>query len=437
VSSAYADDLDGAPPPGDESGRVDQIDDGDSTARVVGRSVLLVPRAAFELAVSPVRAGLWTYERYQIGDLWRATFFTKSMNVGVYPVLLYDTGYGFNYGARFVAHDVLGEAENFTLRAATGSSYSISLRGALNSGLRFDPLQIELGAEYEERKKDRFYGIGNADTISTPTMPLDPIDNATETRYGQDHVRATLVFDYRFAQYLHGRASGSIMHAEFGEPSKGQPTDRIYMVEQLTGWPETNSGYAELELAYDSRRNASRWEVSPLASKGWRAAVYGGYNIVEQGDDFWRVGGEAQYLLRLTEGPRVLAARVYAETVSGDVEDIAFDLLPKLGGPNTLRGYNTDRFRDKAAALGSLEYRWDVYKFVLAHIFVDAGRVARSFGDLTDDGDLRVGYGIGIQAFSERNFLFRISIASSVDGGAFLNFSFDPTFYMNTRVKRR
>jgi outer membrane protein assembly factor BamA len=129
-------------------------------------------------------------------------------------------------------------------------------------------------------------------------------------------------------------------------------------------------------------------------------------------------------------------ARVHGETVSGDTDEVPFDELPKLGGAVMLRGYPTDRFRDRAAALGTLEYRWDLAMVLTTSLFVDVGKVAPSVADL-GDGDLRVGYGIGFDAYTKRNYIGRIAIATSIDGGWFFNLSFDPTFDIETRTERR
>jgi len=101
-----------------------------------------------------------------------------------------------------------------------------------------------------------------------------------------------------------------------------------------------------------------------------------------------------------------------------------------------LRGYASDRFRDRIAMVGSVDYSWDLAPTISASLFVDAGRVQRSLEDL-ETSDLRVGYGMQVDLHTSRSFLARAQIASSVDGGVFFNFGLDPVFELDGRVERR
>ena len=430
----------GAPRPGNESGRVD-AEDGESVLRQVGRGALFIPRAAFEIALSPVRGGLWAYDRYQLGERWMQWFFNDERTIGVYPTVFLDSGFGFTGGGRFVWRDIFGEQEHFSLRASTGGQYWTAIRGSAHTGNRFGRVEFELRGEYEERPKDRFFGIGNRDETDTiPAMTIDPLTDPTaiDTRYRQQMMRTSLEADVRLVSDLHLRAAGALTDVEFGSSDYGNASiEEVYMTDQLVGFEGVRHAYGELELAWDSRGRYTRWEPSSLDSIGWLASIYAGREAVEDLPDFWRVGGDAQYYLRIGTGPRVITARVRAEAVSGSIEEVPFDELPKLGGTKYLRGYETDRFRDRAAALGTIEYRWDLAWFLMANLFVDAGRVAPSVGDLTSEGDLRVGYGIGLDAYTERYFVARVNLASSVDGGVFLNLSFDPAYDLDPRVERR
>ena len=102
----------------------------------------------------------------------------------------------------------------------------------------------------------------------------------------------------------------------------------------------------------------------------------------------------------------MVTARIYGEAVSGDIEEIPFDQLPRLGGETFLRGYPLDRFRDKVAGVGSLEYSWDLARILSANLFVDAGRVFPSVSDLTFSG-FRVGFGLGLEAYASTHYLAR------------------------------
>lgn len=79
--------------------------------------------------------------------------------------------------------------------------------------------------------------------------------------------------------------------------------------------------------------------------------------------------------------------------MSGTRDQVPFTELPMLGGSSFLRGYPFERFRDRAAGFGSVQYQWDVSHILDAYLFADAGRVFPSIANVTLHG-LRVGYGI-------------------------------------------
>jgi hypothetical protein len=100
-----------------------------------------------------------------------------------------------------------------------------------------------------------------------------------------------------------------------------------------------------------------------------------------------------------------------------------------------LRGYDRDRFRDRARAMGSAEYLFDVGAGWSAYVFSDAGRVYPRLEDARLE-DIRVGYGGGLQYNSEKSYVGRFNVASSIDGGIFFNLSLDPVYDPTARVER-
>jgi len=149
-----------------------------------------------------------------------------------------------------------------------------------------------------------------------------------------------------------------------------------------------------------------------------------------------RPARKAEGLTIVTGGGRSLATRLHFETVSGSLDDVAFTQLPQLGGKMLLRGYPADRFRDRVAIAGSTEYFWDVSSFLLASLFVDAGRVYSGLDELTFD-DMRLGYGASLQLVDHRSFLAGVSVASSIDGGVFVNVVLDPIYEPEPRVRQK
>jgi outer membrane protein assembly factor BamA len=430
------------PPPGDESGRVDAVDEGDSAGRLVVRGVLFVPKLAIKIVFAPIEGAVWAMDRYQLVDRWHRLFWNDADTIGLTPTFHLESGYGLNIGAHFAMRDIFGRGERFDLRTNGGGRFKEKATATLSSGRRFGKtLTLASHLEYERRPDDTFQGIGNTDTpAAAPAMPVDPTDPLAGSAGGYRHdlMRAISVVDLRLGlDSLHARVSNAIADHEFAGTDKADSIDTRYMTTNLTGFAGHRSHYSELELRHDTRRTIDSTEPASNPSVGHLVSVFAGRShALDSGADYFRYGAELQQFIRVAEGPRVLWFRGHAEGVTGNLSEVPFDELPRLGGPQRLRGYAVDRFRDRFAMVGSLDYRWDLARELSASLFVDAGRVYREPGDLSLD-NLRVGYGVSLEALSEKSYLARLSLASSKDGGFFLDLSVDPVFKVDQRVQRR
>jgi outer membrane translocation and assembly module TamA len=158
--------------------------------------------------------------------------------------------------------------------------------------------------------------------------------------------------------------------------------------------------------------------ISPGApSRGTRASAFVGAAAGASGDRtrYVRYGLDAIQYFDLYRGDRVLLVRVHGEGVAArSDEDIPFTDLPRLGGPQFLRGYARDRFRDRVAVLGSIEYRYPIWRELSGFLFVDAGRVAPGIDALS--GHFRPGAGGGLELYSNEAFRMRTQLAGSSDG---------------------
>lgn len=138
-----------------------------------------------------------------------------------------------------------------------------------------------------------------------------------------------------------------------------------------------------------------------------RGARLGGALTVFRGidgtpTDFHRLEGEAIGYLPIN--PRQeLAVRAFAETNRAeDGAPIPFFHLARAGGSAALRGFSSDRFRDRDALGLMLEWRYEIWR-ELHHrarmeffIFFDEAGVARSIADVTAE-DLHESYGFGFR----------------------------------------
>ena len=434
-----AEDVARSPLPGDESGRKDP-GERDSALRQIGRGLLFFPKLAVDLALSPVRGGVWAVDRYHLPDLYRKVFFNDALTIGLYPTISIDSSYGVVAGARFIHRDLFGRHEQLGLQAAAGSRFRQIYAATLRTGQGLsDRFEISVDAGYERRPHDAFYGIGNSDTMAFTGTPVDPIadPSSVEARYRQARARFAVTADLRTWRQLHLRAAGAASRVEFGPGDQGEPIDQRFDTSKLPGFGGIEYGYSELELRWDGRHARTPLEPDSVYSEGSLAAVFGGrVHRLDDGPDFSRYGVDLQHFFRIARGPRVIALHFHGEGVTGSRDEVPFTELPSLGGSTYLRGYALDRFRDRVAAFGSAAYSWDLSQWFSANLFVDAGRVFPDLDQLSLD-HLRVGYGAAIEAHSLNAFVFEGSIASSIDGGLSLNLSFNRAFDIDERVRRK
>ncbi|HEY5924175.1 MAG TPA: hypothetical protein VIV11_21000 [Kofleriaceae bacterium] len=414
-----------APLPGRESGRTDQADAGDSLLRDIGQGALLVPRVAVEVTMAPVRATIWTLDRYKLIDRFKQVFFDDTETYGLYPTAVLDSSYGLTVGARLVHRNLFGEREHLAVRGGTGGEFRALAAAGLRTGDRFgERTELALRGEFERRPNDAFYGIGNS-------------TDAMAAHHRQELVRGTVGVDVRAVRSLHLYLAGAVTDLGYAVTDDGVPIDVMYDPSVLAGWPGTRNLYGELELRWDGRGYPPHQDQHATYDRGWLIAAFAGrVHQLEAGRDHWRYGADVQHHWRIGAGPRALATRMHFEAVTGEISDVAFTQLPQLGGKALLRGYPRDRFRDRIATAGSLEYQWDLGRLLMASAFVDVGRVFPELREIQPT-DLRLGYGMSLQLHSHSRFLASVSLASSIDGGFFIDFAFDPVFDLERRVEQR
>ena len=178
-------------------------------------------------------------------------------------------------------------------------------------------------------------------------------------------------------------------------------------------------GYLHADVSMD----ADTRDVSGYPSRGGRyrlsMAAFHDRDLAQF--NFRRVDVEAAQYVPI--GRSVFALRGWlGVSQTGAGQDVPFYMLPTLGGSTTLRGYSTDRFRDRDVLVVNAEYRWPIARRIDAAAFYDAGSVAPRAGDLAQH--LIADYGLGLRMHSTRHLLARLDVARGREGTrAALSFS--------------
>lgn len=111
----------------------------------------------------------------------------------------------------------------------------------------------------------------------------------------------------------------------------------------------------------------------------------------------------------------ILAAQIFAQMTTGDAP---LRELPRLGGPNVMRGYFMGRYRDRQYAAVQTEYRWMFGRKRYGLVaFASAGQVGANAGDFAIR-NLRHAAGGGVRVLVSRpkNLYARIDLARSGEG---------------------
>jgi hypothetical protein len=401
----------------------------------VPRGILFLPAAVIEAAAHPVHVGLVVYDKYTVANRLEDVFFNDARTFGAWPTAFFESGFGLNAGARLVHRDLGGHRERLFVRASFGGLYRQRYEASVDSGKLLGP-RFKLRAEGGFRivSRGRFFGYGNGDEVRhDEDAPLiHPLSGEiVESRYRRDEGRAAVLARIAIRDEVRILASQEMAWRRFSDARSGDGPQlrEVFDPAEVTGYESGQlRAYSEAALVVNTLRYAGPHIPRSLPSRGWLARVSTGVGIGFAGDPsrFVRGGADVQRFVDLWRGNRVLRLHGLVDVVDAPFEGVTFVDLPTLGGPTLLRGYVRERFRGRIAGLGSVEYQWPIDRILGGFLFVDVGRVWTSLP--LDLSAPRVGFGGGLNVRSRRAFFLRLQLASSIDGGFFLQLRFDPTW---------
>jgi hypothetical protein len=245
----------------------------------------------------------------------------------------------------------------------------VSVELQTNGYLRGDAYSVSGGLGHT-RFPEKFYGIGNATTAE---------DGELFTARG---TRGDLTVRRRIAPGVYAGGRYEQRRSEILE----READGLLAGGTITGAEGGFVAGAGVSLPRDTRDDV----LFPTAGSLHTAAV------LRTGGP---LGGDhrfTRYTLDLRRyfpvGGQVLGVQAYARTMTGDVP---FDMLPRLGGQNLMRGTLGTRYRDRTMVAAQAEYRMHLWRRLGGVVFAGAGQVAERPGDVAfADLHPSVGYGL-------------------------------------------
>jgi Omp85 superfamily domain len=382
----------------------------EDVALAVPRVVLAVPRYALQLVFFPVRAGIELADRYALVEEVTDILYNDERNAAILPTLSIDSFFGPTIGVKAFHEDLAGHGEYASASARFGGIYNLAtqlhFRADNFGGSR---LWLESTSRFESEPALLFQGIGDGARQLGGTG-LGPRDAQIATRFSQQRLLNLARAGYSLGRpgellQVGGTASHSV--GSFGAKQKGEEPsiEQVYDTERLVGFDDRVPVLeTDLNLVIDLR------DVAGATSSGGYVELFAGKALELGRFGFWHHGAELTGYIDLYRRTRVLVLRAMVEGVDGPDLDIPFSELPRLGGPNRLRGYPLGRFRDEKVALGTIEYHYPVHQLIAGSLYLDVGHVGKSYGDMLDER-WKAGFGAGLIVRSRDHQLFTFDVA--------------------------
>jgi outer membrane protein assembly factor BamA len=277
--------------------------------------------------------------------------------------------------------------------------------------------RLSLGVELSAARltRARYFGLG----LET--------SRDDETAYGLARERAAVSVTFDVTGHLRLTAGAGTLSTETREgrsprvPSIEQrftATDAPGLQQRLT-YTTVSAG-----VAFDYRdvpgnpRSGGRYAIDVTRYTAPSAQLH----------SFTRVDTELEQHVPFWRRQRLITLRAIASaTVADRGHEVPFYLQPTLGGSRVLRGFVSDRFRDRNVVAVQAEYAWDLLPFLSAVAFAEAGTAAARWSDL-GTRQLEKDYGLGFRFGSARTVAFRTDVALGSGEGTRLTMRFNHAF---------
>ncbi len=275
--------------------------------------------------------------------------------------------------------------------------FSLSPRELVRTSYRFS-LYADLA--YRDRPQEYFFGVGSGSSVS----------RFSTFRLQQLSYDAVSVF--RPSRLLSAEVRLGLVQVDPG-PSNDRFSSGVEQLFDDASAPGLSQQPDFFRLRADLRLDSRDRPGNPHAG----GFVGFSFSRFDQWDsrqsEFNSFALDARHYLSLGSVQRVLAFRFFTshdDAASGS--SVPFYLQRALGGANTLRGFQDQRFRDNGLIYLSGEYRWEVAPALELAVFYDAGKVFKLQSDFGFSG-MEKSIGWGIRLKNHKRVFVRFDFAKS------------------------
>jgi len=370
-----------------------------SSGKSVGGHILSLPSTLFHWTIRPVGFTLKKAEK----NLPRL-FQGERGHYGVFPLFELGGDTGFSYGLLLFHNRPFYPNHSARIEALFSSSdyNDIDFEYTIDRFLS-DRGRMEIDAAFA-RRPDRTFLFGNDANFEDRSF------------YDRQDIEAALSYSYSLTEntvlqfntdYLRREIDPSDRQTETGVPVFPEnqlgnysllSTGLLFMVDNARGVPRINRGnrlITELQWGKSLTDNRSHYTIY---SAEWNQFIP---------------------LPFLPDDRRLAFKGELRKAESLGDKQIPFFDTPSLGSSRDLRGFSTNRFRDTGSLLFTLEYRYPLWDFSDAVLFVDEGQVFNRYSDIGIN-DFHTSYGFGFHLISAKGFAFRSEFAFSRETSRFI-----------------
>jgi outer membrane protein assembly factor BamA len=261
-------------------------------------------------------------------------------------------------------------------------------------------LRLDVAATATELADERFYGLGNQSLEAHRNM----------FAMGRRSLRSTVTF--RPARELTFEAGTGLLQTQLHD---------------LAGLEVVGADFHYLHSRAAATLDYRDEPANPRSGGRYHVALHRFAGSRDEWASFSRVDAELEQHLPAWQ-TQLLTLRVVASfSEPDDGHDLPFYLMPTLGGSRLLRGFATDRFRDRNHAVLQAEYGWDLSPFLNTVLFYERGMVAPRASDLKWSS-MRSDYGIGLRVGTVRSVAMRTDVAFGSGEGTRVTVRFNHAF---------
>ena len=322
---------------------------------------------------------------------------------GFTPTLGFGGRDGLTVGGSFFYNDVFGTRRRARIggRIGLGNDDTYTIFGRFRDPALFgSPIRFGLDLRFDNDGEERFFERGN-DTPEDARIDYAIRDISGEATFLVPvfgPFSLDLSTEYKRVRIRDGE----------GDPF---PTDVI-------GFGTADMLSAGGDIVFDFSRaaglTAPRTYTGPVFILGYRY----GQDLGDRNFAYNRLKAEYRQFVPLPvlAFDRRLALRVrYEKTHPPNGDYVPFYELSTLGGPDDLRGFVADRFREEGSLLFTAEYRYPVWDILDGVLFYDTGQVFRRYKDV-DPADFHHNIGAGLRVYGRSGVAGRLEAAYGEEG---------------------